>query len=464
MSENKILVVGSAHIDVIAKKDGTQEGIDHPGEIHFGFGGTGGNVAVKMAELGSSVRFLTAMSRGGFSSLVKANLESSGVDPWIDWREDLPQAGFSSIVEKGEMVMGVTAAPVEKVIFDDDLLDRALRGVSACFLDANLNKETLGTISTKAFEKNIPVFFSCVSEAKAHRALSVNGVSILFMNRTEMDVLARTMEIMEGDLLKKAGMIYDRLGIGMFVSLDKDGLLIVDEKGQASFIETHLSKEEIGTTLGAGDALAAGIVVRVLSGMTLETAARESLNDVQSVMSRIGARSTDDTHIDRMIGSIVESSSTDGLTGLKNRRHFEEDLQRRIGDKKDFILMYCDLDHFKQVNDRLGHQMGDKVLSKIGSILKDSLRTDDTVCRIGGDEFACILGGDNAIDIRKITERIRENEKKAGLDQIHQGLGISIGIVPWDGKKTAEEMIESADRKMYDAKHERKSKGMSIAG
>jgi len=478
MSEQKILVVGSAHIDVIAKRDGTSQGIDHPGEMSMGFGGVGGNVAVKMSSMGEKVRFLTAMPRGGFTDLIRANLTMSAVEPWIVEKENLPQAGFVSIMENGEMMSAVTSAPVEKVNFDEDLIDRALDGVKACFIEANLNKETLSTISSKAFERGIPIFFSCVSEAKADRALSVSGMSILFMNRNEMESLSRTMGLQKGkttdgksnrddpektELIEKARSIFDHLGVGMIVTMDKDGILVIDDSGKAEFIETRLSIGASGTTLGAGDAMSASIVSRVLAGMALEEATRASIKDIQEVMTSMTARAEKPGHIDRMIGSIVETSTTDSLTGVRNRHYFDQQIRKTIDEKKDFSIIYCDVDHFKRVNDVLGHHAGDDVLCKIAEIIRRSIRADDYLCRMGGDEFACILPDCTEKDAKIIVDRLRKNELDANLSEISPNLGISLGVIPWDGEKTAEEMIESADRKMYAEKNSRKENKMSMA-
>jgi len=107
----------------------------------------------------------------------------------------------------------------------------------------------------------------------------------------------------------------------------------------------------------------------------------------------------------------------DDLTGLHNRRYFRERLldEKRKADEKgsSFALMMIDLDNFKPVNDLYGHLTGDKILTQVGQLLKESLRPSDILCRYAGDEFVAILPGTIEVDVVQVAERINSCLAKA---------------------------------------------------
>src|SRR5690606_37363085 len=97
----------------------------------------------------------------------------------------------------------------------------------------------------------------------------------------------------------------------------------------------------------------------------------------------------------RLVAKVQQQVSEDTLTGLHNRRHFvtrvEEEFRRACRYGRDMSLLMIDIDHFKDVNDTHGHPFGDRVLRDLGKLLRSSFRDIDTVCRIGGEEFAVIM-------------------------------------------------------------------------
>lgn len=150
----------------------------------------------------------------------------------------------------------------------------------------------------------------------------------------------------------------------------------------------------------------------------------------------------------------------DSLTGLYNRGMFHEELLLEVAharrQKNVLALMYMDLDHFKPVNDELGHDAGDAVLQEVAQRLRENLRDCDTIARIGGDEFAVILPrpGTKA-EIAMIAERIIDKFKEAfhPLGQPrHLGISIGIGFL-LDTDNTPDDLIHRTDHAMYDAKH-----------
>lgn len=148
----------------------------------------------------------------------------------------------------------------------------------------------------------------------------------------------------------------------------------------------------------------------------------------------------------------------DGLTGLANRNLFNERVQQAIHnaaqDNGSFAVMIMDLNRFKEVNDTLGHQVGDKLLTQVGKRLQQCLRETDTVARLGGDEFAILLNSANDVQSGKIASKILHTLEEVFLVndvQLYIGASIGIAIYPHNGM-TDHALIQRADIAMYNAK------------
>lgn len=151
---------------------------------------------------------------------------------------------------------------------------------------------------------------------------------------------------------------------------------------------------------------------------------------------------------------------TDGLTGTHNRRYFDNALNayieefRRIG--KPIGLMILDLDHFKQVNDTHGHDVGDEVLKAVGQCLRDLTRYHDVVARLGGEEFAVVTPNMDVEKLERFGQRIRKAIAELAIPtgNIHLRVTTSVGLAIWDGKETGDEFYRRADRQLYEAKRQ----------
>ncbi len=161
------------------------------------------------------------------------------------------------------------------------------------------------------------------------------------------------------------------------------------------------------------------------------------------------------------------SATHDELTGLYNRSYFYDVLTNNLAKKSEdsnynFAVLFIDLDHFKKVNDSLGHHVGDDLLKIVGKKISHLIRNDDTIARLGGDEFAIIL--DNLVDLnvaRQVSNRIVSIvDNTFYIDEHAINIGASIGILySHDRYTSAEEMLRDADTAMYQAKY--KGKGCS---
>lgn len=155
----------------------------------------------------------------------------------------------------------------------------------------------------------------------------------------------------------------------------------------------------------------------------------------------------------------AESSISDGLTGLYNRRYFDEALTNEVNRTKrygmEFSLLFLDLDNFKNVNDSMGHKAGDVVLKRIADLILATKRGEDTAARYGGEEFVVILPETGKIKALVIAERIRQRAEE--MEIISDGLKLRITVsgglasFPIDAAD-ASQLIQNADKAMYNAK------------
>ena len=148
-------------------------------------------------------------------------------------------------------------------------------------------------------------------------------------------------------------------------------------------------------------------------------------------------------------------SMTDALTGLYNHRRFHELLTETLsGERADdeVALLFCDIDFFKQLNDRYGHLVGDDVLRRVSRILTSSIRRGDVAARYGGDEFCLLLRGAGIDKALEVAERVRERVAELYVQAGDAGVSISIGVATLSEHRDGKELLASADDAMYAAK------------
>lgn len=157
--------------------------------------------------------------------------------------------------------------------------------------------------------------------------------------------------------------------------------------------------------------------------------------------------------------SLEQAAVTDSITGLHNRRYFDDALReyleafQRIG--KPVGMMILDLDHFKVINDTYGHDVGDEVLRVVSKCLAEFTRHHDVVARIGGEEFAVLspnIGEKQLFDFaNRIRSAVADLKVKSG--DVIVKVTVSAGIAVWDGKESGEKLYQRTDRQLYAAKH-----------
>jgi len=154
----------------------------------------------------------------------------------------------------------------------------------------------------------------------------------------------------------------------------------------------------------------------------------------------------------KMIQQLAKLSTIDELTGLANRRELtrklHEEVKRSARTGRPFALLMLDLDHFKQVNDKYGHQTGDKVLKQCGATLRKNLRGTDFAARYGGEEFCVLLPETDLQGAYILAEKFRQAVKSLP-DPVPT---VSIGVAFWKPKSSTKKIVSWSDKALYKAK------------
>ncbi|MFH5837248.1 diguanylate cyclase [Proteiniclasticum sp. C24MP] len=155
----------------------------------------------------------------------------------------------------------------------------------------------------------------------------------------------------------------------------------------------------------------------------------------------------------RLSEHVRKLAVTDELTRLYNHRFYKDTIQKLMKEQTSFFLMVIDVDDFKHFNETYGHATGDRVLSEVGTALRNAVGTKGTAFRYGGDEFTIILPGATREETLEVAQRIQENISDMALDAVSTPLTISIGVAEFpDESETEAELFITADRKLSFAK------------
>ena len=200
--------------------------------------------------------------------------------------------------------------------------------------------------------------------------------------------------------------------------------------------------------------------VRLDQGQKLEPPdrAKDELGSLSRALVRTG------THLAELQEELQRHATVDELTGLANRRGFfqlgEHELLVAARTRSSVALLFVDVDGLKQVNDELGHVVGDFLLKETAEVIQETIRGSDIAGRLGGDEFCVLLMGDPDLDPKRVVQRMQDtlsvHNSRPGRTY-HISLAMGISALPPGRSVTLEELIDAADEQMYEDKRARQS-------
>jgi diguanylate cyclase (GGDEF)-like protein len=191
-------------------------------------------------------------------------------------------------------------------------------------------------------------------------------------------------------------------------------------------------------------------VVHVVSSLSESAVANDdaTIDEIEVVATQLGARLA----MLRVMSETQLQASTDGLTGLPNRRSFENRVRLLRQSGMPFSVVMTDLDHFKDLNDTHGHEAGDRALRVFAGVLRATLRSVDIVCRYGGEEFMIVLPGCDVVEAGIVCDRIRDALAAATQTGDTPRFTASFGIMMSQPDLNLEQLVMCADAALYDAK------------
>ncbi len=160
------------------------------------------------------------------------------------------------------------------------------------------------------------------------------------------------------------------------------------------------------------------------------------------------------------IGNLNRDSRTDPLTGLLNRRGLQQTLEMWRAQGQAFAILALDIDRFKSINDRFGHEVGDTVIAQIAAQMRLNSREGDVLCRNGGEEFLLLLPGSNAEDALQVAERLRQRVATATFDAVGQ-VTVSLGVSHYPSfDPDPDQALRLADKALYMAKEQGRNRSV----
>jgi diguanylate cyclase (GGDEF)-like protein len=186
----------------------------------------------------------------------------------------------------------------------------------------------------------------------------------------------------------------------------------------------------------------------------------ESEGRIAASMRMLAAETAMALERSELLARLEASARTDDLTGLQNRRAWEEQLPREMARARRQTDPLCvailDLDYFKNYNDQRGHQAGDRLLKQSASAWMSELRASDTLARYGGEEFTVALPGCTLANAKNIVERLRA--------AMPANQTVSAGVACWNRRESAEELVGRADAALYEAKRTGRDRLVTAGG
>jgi len=283
-----------------------------------------------------------------------------------------------------------------------------------------------------------------------------SGADCLAQRLEEFDVILLDFYLPDMTGLEVLGEILDRVDLlVIFVTGENDLTVATEaiEKGAQDYIVKH------------GDYLLSipAIVQKNVSLHKIKIEHDQLQHKLQWMLTELQSKNE---QLEESMGKLRTMAITDPLTGLFNRRHFAEQLARQFSEARrydnDLSCVMIDLDHFKEFNDTLGHQMGDKLLQTMAEEVSTSLRASDIAARYGGDEFVLLLPQTSTTETLPLLNRIREGMARKLQQETFSSVGITLSIgvasLKSDTPDSADRLVAIADKAMYSAKENGKDR------
>jgi diguanylate cyclase (GGDEF)-like protein len=240
-----------------------------------------------------------------------------------------------------------------------------------------------------------------------------------------------------------------------------DDIMVVEDAAQDTrFAENPLVTGAPHIRFYAGAPMRNKAGARLGTICVIDSNPRGLTAEQRSLLADLAAIAVDEMELRIKVRQLIAKSHMDAMTGAHNRAYFleraESEQARAVRYGRPLCLLYFDIDHFKRVNDTWGHAAGDAALSSVVQEAKLTLRTQDVLARMGGEEFAALLPETDLEGAGRIAERLRARVEALALrhDDATISVTISIGVALVDHQTPIDESLKRADKALYTAKDE----------
>ncbi len=305
---------------------------------------------------------------------------------------------------------------------------------------------------TPAYPRNYELWYTYAAGYNRELNTAINQIL-----KTQKTISPEAVETFYADYLSPLRHA-DRIGkVGDDVSVELNAVLDMLDGASGDVVDYGASLTKATSNLDSADSHQQ--IRAIIDHVLAETVQMTSKNeDLQRQLHESRGQIVE---LQESLEAIRFESMTDDLTGLSNRRHFDEALNRAIVEarerRSDVSLIMCDIDHFKRFNDTYGHQTGDQVLRLVASSIKMNVKGQDVAARYGGEEFGIILPATEIRDAETVAEHIRVaiQSKELVKRSTGENLGhvtMSFGIASLAEDDTAHSLVERADMCLYASK------------
>lgn len=314
----------------------------------------------------------------------------------------------------------------------------------------------LNMLRELGLEANARNYETWVAHVEGHNpALSRDIQKFMHVTNTvsqeEADVLYHS-HIARADLAKNVNELASNLQMEieeLFTNLETRGENSHQHSDELSGLSTQLRKT-------AEEFPAVGSLIENVVAVT-----KQMREENQQLESNLAASTSEISTLRRNVVAIQKEAMSDPLTGVSNRKSFDRAILKMIEATKDQLeplaLVMADVDHFKNFNDKYGHQTGDQVLRLVAEVMKANVKGQDMLARYGGEEFSILLPGTTLENAHMLADRIRRAVEARRLKkrQSNEDLGVvtmSMGVAAFSSDDTTQSLIERADQSLYLAK------------
>lgn len=482
----KIITVGSAHLDIIAQPLISSKGKDVPGKVSIAVGGTGYNIACNLGCLQIPTVLHTALPNSTLAEIILAKPRKLKVETQVAPTVSDEVGGFSVHLDlQGELKSAITDCPIANNHLYSPTLERDILSNNIIVADCNLSYLDMEDILNLASDAGK---FSVVAAVSEDKVVSVKDLlhkaSLLFLNYRELDSLLDSLGFYEVNPLVEVkpncgyihwielrGAIYhiteisQYVGCSLVVTDGDKGVFVSSFTSSAYFMAPKIDKSV--NFLGMGDLLLSYILKYCYdngtSFDTLKHGVRQALPMLVEVANNQFCSLGGGLGLDQEIAALQRLAYIDPLTGLLNRRGLDHEMESKTFQaairKGSLSVIAFDLDHFKHVNDSYGHKAGDMVLMAVANIAKGIIREHDLLVRTGGEEFLIVLPNETKGIAMTVAERIRLTIEATDIHYVDSKHDTSIKVTTSMGiaelcvdANNFLDLLQKADEYLYFAK------------